>query len=252
MCRRRNRSSPPRRSRQPGLYRPSRRLRRSGTRCVPSARRRHRRTHSSRFDGHGRRHRNRRLNGGFAFKRLLESALTNGEQRERVDVSVLFGGETDAEMHVRLRPFGVSARSDRSDDLALDDRGSDAQRDRPEVDKGDRIPVLRADRQAAPFAREPAGERDDPGHRRAHVGSRRRTDVDAAMLTACVRVVLCGERPEHRPVDGPCPSGRARSVSKCDEQHRPEDEDFVARLENHVGRVSSRSAVVKSAYREAL
>ena len=149
--------------------------------------------------------------------------MTNGEQRERVYVSVRLGGETDAEMHVRLRPFGLSARADRPHDLALDDRCSDAQRDRPEVDEGDRVPVLRADRQAAPFARELSRERDDPGHRRAHVGSRRRTDVDAAMLTACVRVVLGGERPEHGPVDGPCPSGRARSVSECDEQHRHQD-----------------------------
>ena len=74
-------------------------------------------------------------------------------------------------MDVRLGSLGVSARADRPYDLALADRRSDANRNRPQVDEGDRVPVLGADRQTAPFARELAGERDDPGRRRAHLGA---------------------------------------------------------------------------------
>jgi hypothetical protein len=195
---------------------------------------RHRRRHG---------HRSRRLGDLLTFawrllrrRRLLRRPLTRGKERERVEVPVRLGGQPDAEMDVRLRPFGLSTRADRPHDLPLADRCSDSERDRPQVDEGDRVPVLRADRQTAAFARQLTGEGDDPGRRSAHLGSRRRADVDPAMLAARVRVVLGDERPEHRPLDRPAPRGRARDMGERDEQHGAQDHEPVARFENHAGK----------------
>jgi hypothetical protein len=160
----------------------------------------------------------------LTLRRRLGCALTDGEQRERVDVPVRLGGQPHAEMNVWLRPFGLAGRADRADDLAFADRGADRKSDRPQVDEGDGVSALGPDRQAEPFVRQPPGEGDDPRRRSAHIGSRRRPDVDAAMLTARVRIALGDERPEHRPLDGPGPRGRARGMSERNKDHRPQDD----------------------------
>jgi hypothetical protein len=77
----------------------------------------------------------------------------DGEERERIDVPVRVGGQPHAEMDVRLGPFGLATRADRAGDLAFADRGADRKPDRPQVDEGDGVSVLRPDRQAEPFVR---------------------------------------------------------------------------------------------------
>lgn len=98
------------------------------------------------------------MSGRLTFRRLLGSPLTNREQGERVDVAVRVGSQPDAEMDVRLEALGLTARADCPDDFAFDDCGADRQADRPEVNEGDRIPVLGTDRQAEPFVREASCE----------------------------------------------------------------------------------------------
>lgn len=171
-----------------------------------------------------------------ACRRRLGRRLTNGEQRKRVDVPIRLGGQANAEMDVRLGAFRIAARADRPHDLALSDGCPDRHCDRPQMDERDRVPILGADRQAAPLAGQLSREGDDSGRRRAHVGSRLRPDVDASMLAARVRVFSGDERPEHRPIDGPAPRGRARGVREDDDQRRGHH-DYVARFANHASEV---------------
>ena len=113
------------------------------------------------------------------------------------------------------------------------------------------MPVLGADRQTEPLARQPARVGDDPGGRSAHVGPRRCADVDAAVLATGVRIVTHDERPEHRPVDGPAPGSRSRGMGEPQHDGRQDDE-YVARFDNHAaGNIPSWSAVVKFDYSEA-
>jgi hypothetical protein len=126
---------------------------------------------------------------------------------------------------VGLGAFGLAARPDRADDFALCDSSSHSNGDRPQVNQGDRVAVLRADRQAAARTGNLAGERDDPGHRSPHLSARRRADVDSAVLPASVRVITGDEGPEHRAVDRPAPSGRARHERQRGKEN---DRDAVA------------------------
>jgi hypothetical protein len=136
-------------------------------------------------------------------------------------------------MDVRLRSFGLAARADRPHDLSFADSRSNGQANRSQVDEGDRIAVRGADRQAEPLAREPACVGDDPRGRSAYLGSGRRADVDAAVLAARIRVAAGDERPEHRPVDRPAPRSRTRGMGEAEEQHCHQDDQPVARFDNH-------------------
>jgi hypothetical protein len=186
-----------------------------------STRPRPRRTQSLGRYTHRHRHRSRRrgdrVGYRFTFRRRRRSGLPDGQQRQRVEIPVRIGGQADAQMDVWLRSLGLAARADRSHDLPFADRRSNGQGDRSQVDEGDRIPVLGADRQAEPLARKPAGVGDDPRGRSAYLGSRRSADVDAAVLAARIRVVAGDERPEHRPLDRPAPRSRTRDVGEADE-----------------------------------
>ena len=202
-----------------------------------STRPRPRRTHSLSRYRHRHRHRSRRRSDrsgdGLTLRRRRRSGIPDGQQRKRVEVPVRIGRQPDAEMGVRLRSLGLATRADRPYDLSFADSRSDGQANRSQVDEGDRIPVLGADRQAEPLARQPAGVGDDPRGRSAYVGSRRRADVDAAVLAARIRVVAGDERPEHRSLDRPAPCSRTRDVGEADEQHGHQDNQTVARFENH-------------------
>jgi hypothetical protein len=144
------------------------------------------------------------------------------KQQERVDVAVRIRGQANTEVDIGLQALGVAARSDRSDDFAFTDGRSDSDGNRSQVDKRDRVPVLGADRQTPTLVRNLAGESDDPGHRSAHVGARRRADVDSAVLPASVRVVAGDEGPQHGAVDGPAPPGSARDEGERSEQRDPD------------------------------
>jgi hypothetical protein len=121
---------------------------------------------------------------------------------------------------VGLGAFRLAARSDRADDLALADGRLHSDRDRPQVNQGDRVSVLRADRQAPAFVRHLAGEGDDSRRRSAYVCARRCADVDSAVLPARVRVVADHEGSEHRALDRPAPPGRGRHESERTKQNR--------------------------------
>jgi hypothetical protein len=200
-----------------------------------STRPRPRRTRSPSRNRHRHRSRRRgdRVGCRFTFRRRRRSGLPDGQQRKRVEIPVRIGGQADAEMDVRLRSFGLAARADRPHDLSFADSRSNGQANRSQVDEGDGIAVRGADRQAEPLAREAAGVGDDPRGRSAYLGSRRRADVDAAVLAARIRVVAGEEGPEHRSLDRPAPGRRTRDMYEADEQHGHQDHQGVARFENH-------------------
>jgi hypothetical protein len=183
--------------------------------------------------GHGRRRRSDRFDDRVTRRRRRRRRRPGGEQRKRVEVPIWVGGQSDAEVDVRLGSFRLAARADRPHDLPLADRRPGRQGDRSQVHEGDRVAVLGADRQTEPLARQPAGEGDDPRGRSAHLGARRSADVDAAVLAARVRVVPQDERTQHRPLDRPAPRSRARSVGEGDQQHSRHSDYYVAKFENH-------------------
>lgn len=82
------------------------------------------------------------------------------------------GRHPDSEVHVRLGVLDLAARANGADALALLERGADPNADGPEMDEGDRVPVLGADGHAAPRVWQRAGERDHAARGCAHVGAR--------------------------------------------------------------------------------
>ena len=93
----------------------------------------HRRDRSSL---HRRRLLRRRLNG-----RRLRGLARRRQERQRVDVTVRIRRVADAQVDVRLGPFGIAARADRADDVSFGDLRSDGHADRAEVDERDRPAV---------------------------------------------------------------------------------------------------------------
>lgn len=179
--------------------------------------------------------------------RWLLRRLSRGKKPQRVDVSVRVGREPDPEIDVRLGPLDVAARPDRPDDVALGDRRAGRDADRPQVDEGDRVAVRGPDRETQPLVRQPPDERGHARRRRANVRTGRSADVDAAVLSARVRIALGDERTQHGAVDRPGPGGRTRS------QHERSDQcadDSVACSVNHAARLQRRPIVVKSDYSE--
>jgi hypothetical protein len=158
-------------------------------------------------------------------RRGLLGCVPGRQERQGIDVPVRVGCSTDAEIHVWLGPLGLTARTDRADDVALAHGRPDRDPDGAEVDERDRPAVLGADRQAQPLMGQLPRVGDDAGRSRANARARRGADVDPAVLAAGVGIALGDERPQHRPVGGPRPSRRARSKHERGEH---DEEDRVA------------------------
>jgi hypothetical protein len=165
--------------------------------------------------------------------RLRLTGRPRGEQRERIHISVRVGSQANAEMDVGLCPLGVTARADRADDFALFDRRPRPHADRPHVDERDRVAVGGANRQTQALVRELPDEGGDAGCGRTDVGAGRRRDVDSAVLAAGVGIPFGGERPQHRPFDGPRPGSRRRAQDESEQDPRREDEQSVVGFGNH-------------------
>jgi hypothetical protein len=101
--------------------------------------------------------------------------------------------QPDAEVHVRHRMLGLAGRADCPEDVTLRKVRSHTDADRPELDERDRVAVLRADRERQANARDGTGEADDAARGRADLGSRAGADIDSAVLSAEVGVVVGGE-----------------------------------------------------------
>jgi hypothetical protein len=147
--------------------------------------------------------------------------LPRGQERERVDVSLLLRGDADAEVDVRLGGDGIGARAGEGDDRPLGDGRATGDECGRELEERDGQPVGGLDRQAAAALRQRAGEGDDAGGGSAHLGAGDGADVDAAVVT--------GDRlgedreevgTEHGPVCRPRPAERGRSDGERREHDR--------------------------------
>jgi hypothetical protein len=185
-------------------------------------------------------HRRRRLGSVAARGRSrrdrsgLRHPLARRKQRQGIEIPVGLGGQAHAEVDVRLGMLGLAARANRADDVPLRDCRPDPDRNRPELDERHREAVRGPNREREPRARHQPREADAARGGSAHVGPRRCSDVDAAMLAARVRIVHGLETTQHGPVDRPGPGARGRR--SCQREHAGAEEQgrsSVASFENH-------------------
>jgi hypothetical protein len=199
------------RCRRCGRRRSRRRLVRLGrlSGCVGRSRRRlSGRRMGMRCRGRSRRRRRRLCGIGSSaavWRRGRVRRGSSGQERDRVDVPLLVRCPPHAQVEVRLRPVGLSARPGRRDHVSFDDGVSPADKERSEVLHHDRVAVRGPDGQGLAPLRHRAGERHDARCGRAHVGAVVGGDVEPPMLPAGVRIVAEHERPQHIPVSRPRP-----------------------------------------------
>jgi hypothetical protein len=191
----------------------------------PTGRRHARARRALRLHRDRRRCRRHRRSLRLDLNRCCGSRLPSGKKQQRIEVPVRIRGQANTEMDIRLGPLRLSAGADRSHDLSFVHGRADPNRDRAEVDERDRIAVLGADREAEALARQLPGETDDSAGGRADLRPGRKADVDTAMLTSRIGVVVGDEWSKHGPFHRPAPRGRSRSEH---ERGKHRDDNSVA------------------------
>jgi hypothetical protein len=158
------------------------------------------------------------------FRGRCRRRWSGGQQAERVDVALRFGGDPDAEVEMRRDGDRVGALAHGPDDGALRHDRAAGDAERAELEQRDRVAVRGLDRQRAAASRHGAGERDGAGRGCPHLGAHGRAEVDAAVLPARVGVGGEGERAQQWAVDRPGPGTRGRSDAE-QRQHGRGGED---------------------------
>jgi len=120
-------------------------------------------------------------------------------------------------MGLRRRRIGTLA--DGADGRPFVDDVAAKHLDRAELQQRHGVTVGGLDRDRAAAVRDGTDERDRPGHGSEDSGPDRRADVDAAVLTARVRIGSEREGTEDRAVERPSPSTRGR----CGDERREGD-----------------------------
>jgi hypothetical protein len=179
----------------------------------------------------------RRLGAGRRDRRSrcpLGPLLPPREERQRIDVPVRFGRQPYSQMDVCHGMLGLARRADGADDVALGDRRADADGDRAEVDERDREPIRGANREREAGTGHEPRKADTARRRGPYLRSRRSRDVDPAMLSTGVRVVVGLKAAKHRPVDRPGPgTGRRSREQREHERAQQHHAASVARFANH-------------------
>lgn len=148
------------------------------------------------------------------------------QERQRVDVPLLVSHPSNSEMNVGPVDSELATRPDRANHVALDDRGAAADRARTEMGERHRPPVTALDRQRAPTPGYRPGEGHDTADRRAYLLGGSRSDIDAPMLTAAVRMGRVErERHEHVPSNRPRPGIRDRTESENGQERNDHEAD---------------------------
>jgi hypothetical protein len=124
------------------------------------------------------------------------------------------------------------------------------------MDERDGETVWGGDRHRAAGPGQAAGEGDRPARGRPHRRIGPSPDVEAAVLSARVRIVTEREWSKHRPVHGPGPGERGRNADLERDEDRQQDDDSLHRcsllvviFENGTS-VASASDVVNRGYSE--
>jgi hypothetical protein len=159
---------------------------------------------------------------------LLGSAASR-KQAERVDVAVLVGGDSNAEVDVGFRQLGLAARTDRPDRFPLHDGHALGHGHGPEVDERHRVAVGGRDCDGPSATRDGAREGHGARHRRDDVSARGTADVDPAVLARGVRIAPEREWLQYRPVHGPGPGVRGHCAGQDRETDREQDSNAFHR-----------------------
>jgi hypothetical protein len=125
---------------------------------------------------------------------------SSGQQRQRIDIALVVGGDADPEVHVRRCRDWIAALADTRDAIALRNVHALADHDLAELQQRHRVAVTRPNRDRMTAVRNAADERDRPSCRCDDGRPDGGADVDTAVLTACVGVAPERERPEHRTI----------------------------------------------------
>ena len=162
--------------------------------------------------------RDRRRRNRIVFRRrVLDDGhgLANRKQSKRIDVSVLLVRPANAEVDRALR-------ADRPHHASLGDGRLGADVERAEMRERNGVAVGRAQAQRQTVSGGRSGVRDDAAYRRENGLARVAADLDAAALTARVRMSgIEGKGAEHRTVDRPRPgeSPRGHQEHRSDAGH---------------------------------
>ena len=221
---------------------------RRGRRAGPGGWRRRRGARSRRVDGRRRGSGDVAGSGNRGWRRRRRRRIgrrcrrhARGQESERIEVSLLVGGEPDAEVDVGPRHLGIPARADRADGIALGDHRALRDEHGAEVRECDRVAVGREDGDALAGGGDGPCERDRTALRRYDGRARVAGDVDAAVLACGVRMAgIERERLHDVARSGPRPRAGTGDEEQCGEHHRREHashrhlpkSDFVVRLEN--------------------
>ena len=131
------------------------------------------------------------------------------QKRERVEIALIVGRQSDAEVHIRLSEVDRSARPDCPDCRRLGHALTSLDRDRAEMEECRRVTVSCLDRHGLASVRNRACERHDPSRRRKHGRIGWSAEIDTAMLTSRIGVrVVERERSQDGAVDRPRPRSR--------------------------------------------
>ncbi len=157
--------------------------------------------------GAGRRRRRDRRRGWGGRRRGCRRRVGSTPRREQAEwVDVRVGvADPNAEMDVGRGVLGLARRAGVGDRVSLRDRGALADAEGAEMSERGPVSVGCHDGDRQTVRRDRAGERDLAGHRRPDRRCPDERDVDAAMLTRRVLVVVHEERAQDRSVGRPVP-----------------------------------------------
>jgi hypothetical protein len=160
-------------------------------------------------------------------------------------------------VHVDAVVLGFSAPAGRPDRISATYARTLHDGDRAEVEQRDGIPVRRRNGHRAAAARNRARESDHARGGCAHRISRRRPDVDAAMLTRRIGIASELKLPQHRSFDWPGPGEGGRNADQECRENREQDGELshlsllsVVSFVNTPS-IATRPPVVKLAYSDA-
>jgi hypothetical protein len=182
--------------------------------------------------------------GGFSPRR---------EQRQRVGVALLVGGNAHSEMHVRLVELGRSTGPDGAYYRSLSDSRTLLDRYRPKMGQRYGVAVRRLDGDHLPARGNGPAERHSASRGGDDLGPSRARHVDPTMLAGRILVAsIKRERPQNgalcRPAPGAGRSGCESHTEQAEQEEPRHESSSLSVAQTHVASVAAATDVVNNAY----
>jgi len=139
-------------------------------------------------DSRARDRRNVRGRGRGFDRRGRSRRCARRQKCQRIEIALLVRGRAHAEVDVRRVAIDDTARADRADNGTFDDGCTTPDVHRPEMHERRGVAGRGLDRDRLAAGRDASSEAHDTVDRRQHARPARRTHVDAAVLSGCVRM----------------------------------------------------------------